>query len=129
MTGSTPAPLLGPIGQIAVRAVDLARATAFYRDVLGLPFLFAAPSLAFFQVGGVRLMLGGAETAEFDHASSVLYFEATDILTTHRTLAGRGVHFRDEPHVVHRQGDRALWMAFFDDGECNVFAMMEWRPA
>lgn len=129
MTGSAPAPLLGPIGQIAIRARDLARATAFYRDVLGLPFLFAAPALAFFQVGGVRLMLGGAETAEFDHAASVLYFDVTDIVATHRTLADRGVAFRDAPHAVHRQGDRALWMAFFDDGEGNVFAMMEWRPA
>lgn len=129
MTGSAPAPLLGPIGQIAIRAKDLPRATAFYRDALGLPFLFAAPGLAFFQVGGVRLMLGGAESAEFDHASSVLYFDVTDILAVHRTLAGRGVHFRDEPHAVHRQGDRALWMSFLDDGEGNLFAIMEWRAA
>ena len=129
MTGSTPAPLLGPIGQIAVRARDLPRATAFYRDVLGLPFLFAAPALAFFQVGSVRLMLGGAETPEFDHAASVRYFDVTDILGCHRILAERGVHFRYTPHAVHRQGDRALWMAFFDDGEGNVFAIMEWRPA
>ena len=129
MTGSTPAPLLGPISQIAVRATDLARATAFYRDVLGLPFLFAAPALAFFQVGGVRLMLGGAETAEFDHAASVLYFDVTDILAVHRTLAGRGVRFRGDPHPVHRQGDRALWMGFFEDSEGNIFAITEWRAA
>ena len=45
------------IGQIAINAHDVARATAFYRDTLELPFLFAAGKLSFFDCGGVRLML------------------------------------------------------------------------
>jgi len=60
------------IGQICINVQDLQRATAFYRDVLGLPLLFTVPNLAFFDCGGVRLMLGPAETPEFDHPSSIL---------------------------------------------------------
>lgn len=124
---TTPA-LLRDIGQIAIITKDLARATAFYRDTLGLTFLFEAPGLAFFQCGGVRLMLGGAESPEFDHPSSILYFNVTDILEAHRTLAARGVRFREDPHAVHKTGDQALWMAFFEDSEGNFFALMAWRP-
>jgi hypothetical protein len=101
----------------------------FYRDVLGLNYLFEAPGLAFFECGGVHLMLSGAESPEFDHASSVLYFNVEEIQVAYRELLGRGVSFRDEPHVVHRDGKRELWMAFFDDGEGNVFAIRCWRTA
>ena len=120
--------LLTDIGQIAIITKDLPRATAFYRDVLGLAFLFEAPGLAFFQCGGVRLMLGGAESPEFDHPSSILYFNVADILEAHRTLAARGVKFREDPHVIHTAGNQALWMAFFTDSEGNFFALMAWRP-
>jgi methylmalonyl-CoA/ethylmalonyl-CoA epimerase len=121
-------PLQG-IGQIAIRITDLARATAFYRDALGLPFLFDAPRLAFFQAGSVRLMLSPAETPEFDHPGSVLYFTVADIASASSTLRARGVRFRDEPHVVHATPQGALWMTFFEDSEANVLALMEWRGA
>ena len=124
---TTPA-VLGDIGQIAIMTKDLPRAVAFYRDVLALPFLFEAPGLAFFQAGPVRLMLGGAESPEFDHPSSILYFNVADILEAHRILAGRGVKFREDPHVIHKAGNQALWMAFFTDSEGNFFALMAWRP-
>jgi methylmalonyl-CoA/ethylmalonyl-CoA epimerase len=120
---------LQDIGQIAIRITDLARATAFYRDALGLPFLFDAPRLAFFQAGSVRLMLSPAETPEFDHPGSVLYFTVTDIASASGTLRARGVRFRDEPHVVHSTPQGALWMTFFEDSEANVLALMEWRGA
>lgn len=123
----TAAPLLTAIGQIAVRATDLPRATRFYRDALGLPFLFEAPGLAFFQCGGVRLMLSGAESPEFDHPASILYFDVADIEAAHAALSARGVSFRDQPHPVHRTPERALWMAFFDDSEGNTFAIMAWK--
>lgn len=132
MSTAAPSPTatspLRDIGQIALRARDLSRATAFYRDALGLPFLFEAPpSLAFFQAGTVRLMLSPGETPEFDHASSVLYFNVADIESAWRTLSDRGVRFRDEPHVVHRTAQGALWMTFFEDSEGNVLALMEQR--
>jgi len=121
------ASVLQSIGQIAVRATDLPRAVRFYRDVLGLGYLFEAPGLAFFQCGGVHLMLSGAEDPEFDHAASILYFDVAEIQQAYRTLLGRGVRFRDEPHVVHRAGDRELWISSFEDSEGNVFAIRCWR--
>jgi methylmalonyl-CoA/ethylmalonyl-CoA epimerase len=131
MTATTSAPLLGDIGQIAVRARDLPRAIGFYRDILGLTFLFQAPpGLAFFQCGTVRLMLStAAESPEFDHASSVLYFNVADIDAAFRVLSDRGVTFRDRPHQIYQTGGQALWMTFFNDSEDNVFALMSWKPA
>jgi methylmalonyl-CoA/ethylmalonyl-CoA epimerase len=129
-TATTPAGLLQGIGQIAIRVRELPRAVACYRDVLGLTYLFEAPSLAFFQCGGIMLMLSpDAETPEFDHAASILYFDVVKIQEAYRTLSARGTHFRDEPHIVHRAGAKNLWMSFFDDGEGNVFAIREWRAA
>lgn len=120
-------PLLRSIGQIAIRATDLPRAKRFYQEALELPFLFEAPGLLFFQCGPVWLMLGGAETPEFDHPSSILYFDVADIDGAYATLSERGVRFRDAPHVIHRAPDRTLWMAFFEDSEGNVFALRQWR--
>jgi len=113
------------IGQIAVVVQDLDRAVAFYRDTLGLRFLFQAPPrLAFFDCGGVRLMLDVPEEEEFKHASSIFYCKVDDIQGTWATLRDRGVDFRDEPHLVARMPDHELWMAFFRDGEGNTLALM-----
>ena len=120
-----PAPFgLSQIGQIAVNVHDLPRALAFYRDTLGMRFLFETPNLAFFDCGGVRLMLGQAESAEFDHPASILYYRVPDAVAAHATLAERGVTFVGEPHVVHRAPTYELWMAFFHDSEGNPAAVM-----
>jgi catechol 2,3-dioxygenase-like lactoylglutathione lyase family enzyme len=118
---------LGPIAQIAVRVRDVSQATAFYRDKLRIPFLFEAPGLAFFQCGGIMLMLSQPSSAEFDHPSAILYFQVEDITAAHQALAGRGVEFIDAPHVVHRDASMELWMAFFRDLDQNVFAIRERR--
>lgn len=113
------------IGQIAVVVQDLDRAVAFYRDTLGLRFLFQAPpKLAFFECGGVRLMLDVPEEEEFKHSASILYYKVDDIKTTWATLRDRGVEFRDEPHMVARMPDHELWMTFFRDSEGNTLALM-----
>jgi predicted enzyme related to lactoylglutathione lyase len=125
---AAPAHSLSRIGQIAVNARDLERAVAFYRDALGMPFLFQVPKMAFFDCAGIRLMLGVADEAEFDHRSSLLYFTVEDIRAAHAALAGRGVSFRNEPHLVAKLPDREIWMAFFDDSEGNVLALMSERP-
>jgi methylmalonyl-CoA/ethylmalonyl-CoA epimerase len=114
---------LGRIAQICVNARDLGRATAFYRDVLGMRFLFEVPRMAFFDCGGIRLMLGLPERPEFDHPSSILYFDVPDIQAAHATLAARGVEFEGEPHKVASLGDVDLWMAFFRDVEGNFHAL------
>jgi methylmalonyl-CoA/ethylmalonyl-CoA epimerase len=115
---------LSTIGQIAMPVRDLERAVGFYRDQLGLAPLFTVPSLAFFDCGGVRLMLSMPEAPEFDHPGSVLYFTVEDIRKAHETLAGRGVRFRGAPHIVAKMSAYDLWMAFFDDTEGNVLAIM-----
>lgn len=118
-------PLLIEVGQIAVRAVDLPRAVAFYRDTLGLPLLFQAPpGLAFFKCGSVRLMISIPEP-EFDHPGSILYFTVREIESVAATLVARGVTFRGAPHAVHKAGTTELWMGFFDDSEGNTLAIME----
>jgi methylmalonyl-CoA/ethylmalonyl-CoA epimerase len=126
MTSAHPADLSGSsIGQIAINVHELERAVAFYRDKLGLRFLFQpGPALAFFDCGGVRLYLGKPETPEHDHLASVLYFKVPDIRAVHATLAGRGVAFEGEPHLIGKLPDHELWMAFFRDSEDNVMALM-----
>ena len=113
------------IAQISMTAHDLPRAIAFYRDVLGLKLLFEAPpKMAFFDCGGIRLMVGVPEEKEFDHPGSVLYFKVDDIRATHAVFKERGVAFRTEPHLVAKMPDHELWMAFFHDSEGNTLALM-----
>jgi methylmalonyl-CoA/ethylmalonyl-CoA epimerase len=116
------------VAQLAVRALDVDRATAFYRDQLGLPFLFAYPGLAFFQSGQVRLMLSKAESGDFDHPTTGVYFKVEGLDAVHATLESRGVAFIDKPHLIHRAATYELWMAFFKDSEGNTLALMEERP-
>jgi len=114
------------IRQIAIVCKDVARATAFYRDALGLPFLFAAgPTLAFFDCGGVRLMLSTAENAEHEHLSSMLYYLVTDIEGTQRDLATKGVTFAEQPHMIAKMPDHELWLSAFNDSEGNLLGLME----
>ena len=115
---------LSQIGQIAINVHDAGRAVAFYRDQLGMRFLFSAGQLAFFDAGGIRLMLDKAEKPEFDHPSSILYFKVPDIKQAHATLAERGVKFEDTPHMIARMPDHELWMTFFRDSENNLLALM-----
>lgn len=115
---------LSVIGQIAVTVKDVEEATRFYRDVLGVRFLFEAPGLSFFDCNGVRLMVTRAEDAEFDHPGSLLYFRVDDVPAAYAVLKARGVTFRDEPHVVHRAENYDLWMCFFADPAGNPLAIM-----
>jgi methylmalonyl-CoA/ethylmalonyl-CoA epimerase len=113
------------LGQIQIRAHDVERAAAFYQDVLGLKLLFKAPpGLAFFDCGGVRLMIDRPEKPEFDHPSSILYFSVADIQAAHAQLKKGGVRFEDEPHLIARLPDHDLWMTFFRDSEENLMALM-----
>jgi len=120
---------LSRLGQIHMNAQDVARAKAFYRDVLRVPFLFEFPGLAFFDCDGVRLMLSKAEAPEDDHPGSVLYFKVPDIESAYADLAGRGVAFVDGPHRIADMGSYELWMAFFRDSEANLLALMAEKRA
>ena len=113
------------VGQIAINTKDVERAAAFYQDVLGLKLLFKAPpGLAFFDCGGVRLMLSRPEKPELDHPSSILYFAVPDIQVAYGRLKESGVHFEDEPHLIARMPAHDLWMTAFRDSEANLLALM-----
>src|SRR5271170_7477113 len=103
---------LNQIGQIAVPVADIERAVAFYRDVLGMRFLFLAPpGLGFFDLGGIRLMLDGPAKAQAG-SSSVIYYKVLDIQSAFTTLSNRGVQFEAKPHLLAKMPDHDLWMAF-----------------
>jgi methylmalonyl-CoA/ethylmalonyl-CoA epimerase len=124
MTPANPSIGISRLGQIAINVHNLERATAFYRDILGLPLLFSAGTMALFDCGGVRLMLTRPEKPEFDHPSSVLYFTVADIASAHRQMLTHGVHFEDAPHLIARMPTHDLWMTFFRDPEQNLLALM-----
>lgn len=119
---------LGRIQQIALVQHDVARAVPFYRDGLGLPLQFEVAGMAFFDAGGVRLMLTRPSSPDLDHPNSVLYFEVADCRAAHAAMTARGVPFDDEPHLVGRTATYELWMAFCRDPERNLIAISEQRP-
>lgn len=120
---------LSQIGQIAVNAHDIDRATTFYRDTLKMKYLFGIPnSAAFFDCDGLLLMLMLPSKPEFDHPSSILYFNVDDIQQATETLIARGVHFEEKPNFVANMGSYDLWMSFFRDSENNLLALRSQIP-
>jgi catechol 2,3-dioxygenase-like lactoylglutathione lyase family enzyme len=119
---------LGPVGQIHLSVRDVDRSVAFYRDVLGVPFLFQVPGqpMAFFQSGDVRLYLGRPESPEYT-TKVVLYFRVDDIDAERDRLEALGVEFLDKPHVVHRAEDHDLWMTGLRDPDGHHLLLMEER--
>lgn len=116
---------LREIGQIAVPVSNLERAIVFYRDLLGMRMLFQAPpGLAFFDCGGVRLMLDVAVKSSAESFASIIYYKVEDIAATHALFASRGVAFEAKPHRVATMPDHELWMAFFRDPDRNLLALM-----
>jgi catechol 2,3-dioxygenase-like lactoylglutathione lyase family enzyme len=128
MSSTAPILQVGPIGQIAIPVTNLGRAIEFYRDKLGLKFLFQVPNLGFFDCGGVRLMLDVPEDSD-EHRSSVIYFKVAQIEDAFQTLTARGIPFEGKPHLIAKMPDHELWMAFFRDPDRNLHALMcEVRP-
>jgi methylmalonyl-CoA/ethylmalonyl-CoA epimerase len=115
------------IGQIAIPVQNIERAVVFYRDTLGMQFLFQAGSLAFFRCGEVRLLLSPPEGAGAEQRSSVLYYLVDDIYQAYETLQQCGVQFVDTPHLIAKMGDHDLWMVFFNDSEGNLVGIMDER--
>ncbi len=120
---------LSQISQISVNVHDLARAAAFYKETLGMKHLFTVPpKMAFFDAGGIRLMLAIPERPDLDHPSSILYFKVSDIENAHQVLESRGVHFETKPMLVAPMATHDLWLAEFRDSENNVLALLCEKP-
>lgn len=118
---------ISSLGQVHIPAEDTERATAFYKDILGLPLLFTANGMAFFNCGGVRLMISRPEGVG-PHGKSILYFVVPDIGGAHRRLQGAGVRVEAEPRKVAEMPTHDLWMTFFRDSEQNLMALMSEMP-
>jgi|SRR5690242_4462244 len=116
---------LSQIGQIAVTVQDIDRAVRFYRDTLGMRMLFQVPNMAFFDCGGVRLMLTLPEKDRPNELfSSIIYYKVADIQGAYSALTARGVAFFQAPQFIAKMPDHDLWMAAFRDPENNVLELM-----
>lgn len=115
------------LGQVAINVENVERAVTFYKDVINLSLLFEMDGLAFFQCGDTRLLLSRAEKEEFNHPSSVLYFQVEDLNSEVLRMKEAGATFIDEPHMVAKVEDTETWMAFFKDTEGNTLALMSER--
>ncbi len=113
------------IAQLLIPVEDFDKGVAFYRDTLGIPFLFQAPpQMAFFNCGGVRLLVGVMPAGQVAQRGSAIYFQVADIGAVFSDLKGKGVCFKAEPHLVHRTPKSELWLAEFVDPDGNQLALM-----
>jgi len=119
---------LSTIRQISVNVHDVKKAIDFYRDTLGMKFLFEVPNMAFFDCDGVRLMLALPDRPEFDHPSSIIYFKVPDIQRAYDELSARGVKFESKPSLIARLSDHDLWLVDFRDVDNNLLALMSEVP-
>jgi methylmalonyl-CoA/ethylmalonyl-CoA epimerase len=117
----------GSIGQVSLGVRDVDRAVAFYRDVLGLRFLFAFPGMAFFDCRDIRLYLSHVP-GDAPLSTSILYYRVGDIRAAAASLVHRGARQLRGPEVAHRDDRHELWLAFFEDSEGNTFALMAEVP-
>lgn len=119
---------LSEIRQIAITVSDVETALPFYRDVLGLTFLFRpSPNLAFLSAGSVRIMLTTPQGAGKVGCNSILYFKVNDIVSTHAAVVGRGGTNERAPQLAARMPDHELWIGFVRDPDGNLVGLMEER--
>jgi len=128
MTTTAHTPGITSIGQIAINVQDLQRAVGFYRDKLGLKLLYEFPGLAFFDCGGVRLMMSRAEKPEFDHPASIIYYRVDEIRAASSALEAAGVTLEHQPTRIAEMPDHDLWMSFVRDTEGNYIGLMAEVP-
>lgn len=120
---------LSKLAQIALSTRDLPKAVAFYRDILGLPLQFEVSGMAFFDAGGIRLMIGPAHHQGALQNNTCVYFDAADWHATETALTARGLKFEREGEVVQRADGKEHAIRFFKDPDGNLLAIMGWRPA
>jgi predicted enzyme related to lactoylglutathione lyase len=119
---------LSDIRQIAVTVSNVDNALGFYRDILGLTFLFSAgPDLAFLDAGGIRIMLSTPQGAGTAGANSTLYFKVSDIGATQSALVARGATNERAPQLTAKMPDHELWIGFLRDPDDNLIGLLEER--
>ena len=117
------------VAQVLIPVDDFEKGVAFYRDVLGIPFLFSAPpQMAFFSCGTVRLLVGALPAGQKAQRGSAVYFEVEDIQGVVAALEGKGVQFKGAPAVINRTPQSELWLAEFADPDGNQLALLSTVP-
>jgi predicted enzyme related to lactoylglutathione lyase len=117
------------IGQIAITVASVEKALPFYRDVLGLPFLFSpGPDLAFLAAGDIRIMLSTPQGAGAIGANSILYFHGEDIEAVYADCVRRGAVSERAPALAAKLPDHELWLGFLRDPDGNLIGLMEEKP-
>lgn len=117
---------LSEIRQVAITVSDVSMALPFYRDALGLTFLFSpAPNLAFLSAGSVRIMLSTPQGAGTVGHNSILYFKVTDITATQAAIVARGAKAERPPQLAAKLPDHDLWTSFVRDPDGNLVGLME----
>ena len=126
MNAAPVSPALTEIGQIAIVVSDVAKATVFYRDVLGLRFLFpAGPNLAFLAAGSIRIMLTTPQGHGEAGKNSVLFFKVADLAATHAAIVARGAVAASQPRLIAKMPDHELWIGDVRDPDGNLVGLME----
>lgn len=119
-------PVVSGIRQVALTVGDIDAALGFYRDILGLKFLFrAGPGLAFLDADGIRVMLSTPQGAGAVGANSTLYFKVSDIVSTHAALVARGATDERPPQLTAKMPDHELWIGFLRDPDGNLVGLLE----
>jgi catechol 2,3-dioxygenase-like lactoylglutathione lyase family enzyme len=126
---STPTPFLSGIAQIALASADPPALVRFYRDALGLPVLFEASGMTFFQSGATRLMIGAVQPGQGIGGDAVIYFEPRDWSAAEAKLEEAGIAFTHPAQVVQQAPGRELALRPFKDPEGHQLALLGWRRA
>ena len=120
--------MISGIKQIALTVSDVKLALSFYRDTLGLQFLFSpTENLAFLQAGNVRLMLSTPQGAGTVGVNSILYFQVMDIDGSHAAFVAKGARSERAPQLAAKMPDHDLWIGFLKDPDGNLIGLMEER--
>jgi catechol 2,3-dioxygenase-like lactoylglutathione lyase family enzyme len=114
--------------QVGLSCRDLNRARSFYRDTLGLPLLFEAGNMLFFQLEGLRLMVGLAHNPEQPIGGYIVYFDAPDIDALGAALQAKGVTFTGPAVTVQQTQTHELKLREFYDPDGNPLALMGMVP-
>jgi len=122
--------MLSSIAQIALTSADPVSLSAWYRDVLGLPVLFEASGMTFFQSGATRLMVGpNHHNANIGGEDVTLYFEPRDWSAAETALEEKGIVFTHPAQALQKAPGRELMLRAFKDPEGHSLALMGWRAA
>ncbi len=119
--------MIDKIGQIAITVSNIEKSMLFYRDTIGLKYLFHDNNVALFDLNGIRLMLGKNESDQKKPFGMIIYFMVNEINSEFEKIKNKGVKTIREPHFTAKYNDKEIWLAFFKDMDENIFALMEER--